>query len=218
MMNDEYYIELKKHFHIEDYLDWKLIKDENDIFIYNYNDTKINIPAIKVVKIDTLNYLFLKKAITNIANHPNFMQDSYLVESDSINSGETIFYNYENTYFYETYQSLDLPFIADRHYIARSHIIETNESIRINWELLAKNKHSKYLESKNAKNKIFIEDGFGSWKLEKINNNLTKVTYSIYLNPKGWIPSFIIHRSNIYVIPNTVNNMINEGKRLQLLN
>ena len=206
--------------HLNKLINWELIKTDKNMHIYNYKHSKINIPAIKVEVVDSVNLFFLKKAITDVENHINFMQDSYLIISDSLNNGRNAFYHYENIPFYDTYQYLDLPFIADRHYIARCNILENKKLIRINWKLLKYENYSSYLDNLkcNKKSCIFIENGFGYWELEKIDNFKTKITYCIYLNPKGWIPPFIINLSNINVIPNTVVNMINEAKRLQNLN
>ena len=217
--DDDFDLFFKRSMHLDSNIKWELIKVNNNLSIYNYKDKKITIPAIKVEITDSVNFLYMKQAITNVKKHTDFMQDSYLIISEPLKNDFKDFYNYKNVVYYDTYQYLDLPYITDRHYVARAHIIENDYIIRINWELLSFNNYSFFIDNidKNEKN-IFIENGFGFWEIEKIDSNMSKVTYSIYLNPQGWIPSFIVNLSNLKVIPNTAINMINEAKRLQKLN
>jgi len=217
LKNDNFFfMELKEQIHVEDNLDWRIISEDENIQILNYKHHNIKIPAIKIVIIDSVNSYYLKEAITNVKNHIKFMQDSYLIISDSLHLGIKDYYGYSNLIFYDTYQYLDLPFIADRHYIARAHILDINDITRINWELLDSKFYSYYNINRDSSIAgIFIDNGFGYWEIEKIDDYITKATYCIYLNPSGWIPSFVINLSNLKVIPNTVINMLKEAKRLQ---
>ena len=211
--------DLKKNIHVNESLNWNIVDIDGNVTISNYKSKYFRIPAIKVEIIDSVNYLYLKKAIVNVKDHVNFMQDSYLKVSDSLHYGLGDFYDKINLVYYDTYQYLDLPFINDRDYIARTNIYDNENNIRLNWELLSI-KYKYYYNVKDyefQKNSLFIEDGFGYWNLERIDNYITKATYVIYLNPKGWIPSFVINMSNRIVVPNTVKNMIKEAKRLEKL-
>ena len=217
--DDIFFKKMKEQIHLDDNLDWDIVQEDEKIQVLNYRHQNIKIPAIKVVIIDSVNLHYLKEAITDVNNHIKFMQDSYLIISDSLYLGKKKIYKYKDIIFYDTYQYLDLPFITDRHYVARAHLLDLENIIKINWELLDRKFFKSYdIDKMNTKNKsIFIDRGFGYWELEKLDEYKTKATYCIYLNPRGWIPSFVINLSNLKVIPNTVKGMIKEAKRLQKL-
>ena len=83
-ISNDFNFMFKKSMHLDsNNINWELIKVDNNKNIYNFKHKEINIPAIKVEVTDSINYLFMKEAITNVEKHIDFMQDSYLIISDS---------------------------------------------------------------------------------------------------------------------------------------
>ncbi|MAV58719.1 MAG: hypothetical protein CMG07_02070 [Candidatus Marinimicrobia bacterium] len=202
---------IEKFLQDDDNVKWNLVNKIDNQTIYNKKIKDSKIPVVKVVVIDSVTIDGMVQAIINVKDHTRFLKSSYLTKSMLLNKN-----NNENIFKYEVYQYLNIPFIKNRFYIAYCNLELNIDRVKVNWRLSDDNK--KHLDIINDnKNDIFIENGFGYWKIEYLSENFSKITYLIHMNPGGWVPNFIINLSSNYTIPETVVKMINEGKRLDKL-
>ena len=190
---------------------WEIVKKNKNQTIYNKKINGSKIPVVKVVVIDSVSIDAMVQAIINVKNHTRFLKSSYLTKSMLLSK-----YVDENIIKYEVYQYLKIPFIKNRFYVANCILEINNETVKVNWKLSNDNKKYFDIIDDNI-NDIFIENGFGYWKIEYLSNNYSKITYVIHMDPAGWIPNFIVNISSNITIPETVFKMIEEGKRLDKL-
>ena len=186
-----------------------LLEDENGLRVYNKSLEYSDIPAVLVEYETVVDYEVLKQVILNGELHPNFMEESHLIESVNI--------KVTNEYI-DNYQRLSPPFLTDRHYVTRTHfnIIDPSFHIRLNWKMLPNiSEYQSLIEKKNAEfgNAIYMDYGYGGWEIIKLSNNMTQVNYRIIIDPGGWIPDFLVTQSNAILAPITVLNMVREAQR-----
>lgn len=189
---------------------WKLVTlTEHGLSVYNKQIFGTQIPAIKVTYEAEVNLLILTDVIKNGQCHTEFLKESYLSESIQLQLTPNTF---------DAYQHLELPFLTDRHYISRSYIncVKSHSHIRMNWEMLPDNgEYENFLIEKNNEygEIIYIDQSYGGWEVIQLDDKNVQVNYRIYLDPGGWVPDFLVNRSNQTVAPKTVYSMVKEAKR-----
>ena len=202
---------LEKILQDNDDLKWKIVKQTENQTIYNMKIKDSKIPVVKVVVIDSVSINGMVQAIINVKDHTRFLKNSYLTKSILLSK-----YFDDKILKYEVYQYLNIPFIKNRFYVAKCNLRQDTKSVKVNWRLSNNNK--KYIDFIDDNiNDIFIENGFGYWKIEYLSSSFSKITYVIHMDPGGWVPNFIVNLSSNYTIPETVLKMVEEGKRLDKL-
>ena len=90
------------------------------------------------------------------------------------------------------YFPIPLPFISDRHYFFKL----TKESKRtLAWTLLPLDEVKKSINLKKIfdshSDAIYIDYGAGLWEVHPISENLTKVSYSLYMDSGGDLTDYL---------------------------
>jgi len=125
----------------------------------------------------------IKNVIDDVGRYKEFMP--YTKESTIVKTGEG---------FVISYQRVSTPVVEDRDYTIKI----TDESREdASGKIVWKNRWTVTNSGPPAKSgvtRIAINDGY--WQLEDASDGGTKVTYYVYTNPGGGIPSFVINMAN----------------------
>jgi hypothetical protein len=148
--------------------------------------------------------------IQDITNYPDFL---------TANSGLQTHLVDRQADHLDGYQYLTIPLISDRHYLFRmSEYKFPDTAARVDWTLLPRTGlHSDYLQAfpKPERNPVYLDFGAGSWLAVPAGENLTDISYRLYLDPGGKIPDFLIDKINEVSIVNLFKDAVREILRRQ---
>tara|TARA_Y100001968_G_scaffold211892_1_gene195025 strand:- start:872 stop:1540 length:669 start_codon:yes stop_codon:yes gene_type:complete len=158
---------------------WVLIDNKSgDLRVFEKDIPKMNLNALKVEKIVEIDPNKILKVVMDIENYSEVMDNeamiSYLIGKKN-----------NNIYAYNKF-SIPLPFIRNRHYFFKIKQISKDE---INWTLVGDDEVkaspglSKILN--NNDDAVYMNYGAGLWRVDKISDNLSKVSYSLYMDSGG---------------------------------
>ena len=162
---------------------WVVINSRADsIQVYEKNIPNMELNALKVEKVISFKRDLIENIIMDINKYPNIMSNEDMI---SLNLGEG-----NNIIFGYNHFSFPFPLINDRHYFFK--LIKESKTT-ISWTLLSKqevNSSRKLISTlNNQPNAVYIEYGAGLWKLEPISDNLSKISYSLYMDSGGHLSS-----------------------------
>jgi len=146
--------------------------------------------------------------INNVENYDNIITSSKLVSTSVISRKNN---------FVDAYQHLPvpIPFISDRHYIFRMNSFE-NKSNVIRWILLNKKDgdYSNYISQKedSLSSAIYLDTGVGIWEVNKLEPNISEISYRLYMDTGGRLPKFLVEWLN----KTAVNNVFADIKNASL--
>ena len=162
--------------------DWVLIDIRSDsIRVYDNSGTAhYYIVKDKVEKIIDSNAEFIFKTIMDINQYSSFMPDDDF-KSFIVGQKENWIYAYSQF-------SIPFTFIDNRHYIFKTQKVSNNE---INWILLNEKEAKSNLDLRVIMNKnsgaIYLDYAAGVWRVEPVTENLTQVSYALYMDSGGLI-------------------------------
>ena len=162
--------------------DWVLIDSRSDsLRVYEKEVQELGpLKAFKVEKIIDFNAELIFKTIMDISQHANLMPDDDF-KSFIIGQKENWIYAYSHF-------SIPFTFIDDRHYIFKIQKVSNNE---ISWILLNEKEAESNLALRVIMNQnpgaIYLDYAAGAWKIEPITENLTQVSYALYMDSGGLI-------------------------------
>ena len=164
---------------------WTLIETkDNNLRIFEKDIPRSNLNALKVEKIVEIDTDKILEVVMDISNYPDVMDNSSMT-SYIIGKKD------DNIYAYNKFP-IPFPFISSRHYFFKINQISSNE---INWTLVD-NKEAKSSSMlikilKDNDEAVYIDNGAGVWKIDKISDNLSKVSYSLYMDSGGSLSDYI---------------------------
>ena len=164
---------------LKDDKNWKLVDIKTDsIRVYEKQIADMDLKALKVEKIINFNPDLILETVMDINKYPEIMSNSDITSS-IIGQRNNMIYAYNHF-------PVPFPFIEDRHYIFR---IKKISSTEINWSLVD------YLEVKstlrlktiidNNSSAIYLDYGAGLWEINPLTENLTQVSYALYMDSGG---------------------------------
>jgi len=171
--NNELLIELRNE------KNWSLVEIRSDsINVYEKSIQGLNLRALKVEKIVSFNAKSVLDIVMDIDNYPEIM-DNADVQSFIVGQKNNEVYAYN-------YFPIPFPFIDDRHYFFK--IKRMNER-ELNWSLISMSevKASSKLKSIINKNPdaVYLNSGAGYWKINNLSENISKVSYILYMDSGG---------------------------------
>ena len=167
------------------------------------------IPALMVKETASVSSEAVISAIEDAGNYESFLRGVYLERSHLLRRSPGVI---------EGYQYLNLPFIADRHYIYRM-VKSGNASdahVRLDWTLVPRDsEYSEFLDSMAAKygDPIYPAQNVGGWEIREQPEGNVVVSYRLYVDAAGWVPGFLMARANRITAPKMVTHMIQESIR-----
>ena len=165
--------------------DWILIDNRFDsIQVYEKNIMGMQLNALKLDKIVNLSPESIINVITNINNYSNVMLNDDMV---SFNLGEI-----DNVMYGYNHFSIPLPFISDRHYFFK---LYKESDKMLSWTLLPMHEVEKNVNFKRVFDRypdaVYLDYGAGIWRLYSISDNITKVSYSLYMDSGGDLSNYL---------------------------
>jgi len=169
---------------------WNLVNDSDDIYVYTHSNHKSDIHEVLVTTEILAPPWRVNTVLADYPHHPDFMP--YV--------SETVILREESAKV-SVFQQLDffpLP-VTDRYYTIRIVTVPDRfgvGSYRIGWRV--ENEKSFVREGRG----IPIHVNVGSWELRPINDGAyTSVNYYHLADPGGWLPTWIINKAIIKVVP-----------------
>ena len=138
----------------------------------------------------------------------------FLKSSDSFISNEIK----RTTHFVDGYQfiPINIPFFDNREYLFRMHPsgFKDDDSISIiHWYLLDENE---IVFDKKNHSATYLSHGAGLWVAEEKLNNKTSLSYRLYMDPGGSLPTFLIDMINKTSVVNIFEDVIAEAQNRYL--
>ena len=145
----------------------------------------------------------------DVNNYKQFLKSSDSFISNEIN---------RTTHFVDGYQfiPINIPFFDNREYLFRMYPsgFKDDDSISIiHWYLLDQNEA--VLDKKNH-SATYLSHGAGLWVAEEKLNNKTSLSYRLYMDPGGSLPTFLIDMINKTSVVNIFEDVIAEAQNRYL--
>ena len=165
--------------------------------------------AVMVKKDIKLPKNILQDVIMDVNNYKQFLKSS-----DSFISNEIK----RTTHFVDGYQfiPINIPFFDNREYLFRMYPsgFKDDDSVSIiHWYLLDENEL--ILDEKNH-SATYLSHGAGLWVAEEKLNNKTSLSYRLYMDPGGSLPTFLIDMINKTSVVNIFEDVIAEAQNRYL--
>lgn len=180
-----------------------------DVRVFNKEFQNSGVPAIMARQTAPVSPRAMMSAIEDVGNYAGFLQDVYLERSDLLSRTPRVI---------EGYQYLDLPIISNRHWVF--HMVRkdgpSGERIRYDWTLVSRNsKYRAFLDSMDVLygEPTYLNENVGGWEIVPLGESGVKVTYRLYTDPAGWVPSFLVARANRIIAAAMVREMVREAMR-----
>ena len=191
---------------------WNQINDnrkENDLpAIFTKEIFGAEYQALMIKDTISVNSKKIINVISNVENYDTIFVSSKLVSTTVISRKKNMIDAYQHL-------PVPIPFISDRHYIFRMSGFE-DESNEISWILLNKNdkNYIDYVLNREnfLDNVIFLNTGVGIWKINKLDQDVSEVSYRVYMETGGRLPKFLVEWLN----KTAANNIFNDVKNASL--
>ncbi len=190
--------------------DWELVEnfDEGHELLVKKIDGR-NLDAVMVRQEINIDPDIMTEVVLDIPDYPRFLTANPGLQSRLINQMEQ---------WRDGYQYLEVPFVSDRHYFFRMFPVKINsdwETSRVDWLLLPERSGYELPEIPVNNSPVYLNYGAGSWLLKPVGNGQAEVSYRLYLDHGGKIPSFLVDRINAVSIVNLFRDAVSEMQRRQ---
>ncbi|MCK5688912.1 cyclase [Myxococcota bacterium] len=164
---------------------WEEVQNDEGITVWTRDVPKSNIREVKATAIVNLPLKKIAGVILDVPHYTEFMP--YVEKAKIMSKGSgTVEYQY---------QLIDPPFVDERDYTLKTQTEDKGKSWRHYWT---------QANSKGpAKNEdvVRVEICDGEWTLIEEGPSKTKLTYWLYTDPGGSIPSWIANKANKTSVP-----------------
>ena len=192
---------------LKDSKDWQLIDIRSDsIRVYEKQVEGMNLKALRVEKIVNFNPDLIIESVMDIGRYPEIMSNSDMT-SFIIGQRNNMIYAYNHF-------PIPFPFIEDRHYIFKIKKISNTE---INWYLVSQEEVKSTLRLKtitdDSPSAVYLNYGAGLWEIEPLTENLSQVSYALYMDSGGSLSYNLNDLFTSQSIINLYKSVLNEGNR-----
>ena len=163
---------------------WNILETTDDsITISTKNLPGCNLSAIKVEKKLQIIPDIFTEIIMDISNYNKFLSNAKSLNTQILSHSNNSIIGYQ-------YITIDLPFFDDREYIFQINEEDKNSTTLCHWILL---EDKSFIKDKNILKEVtYLSDGAGIWQTEEISSDIFNISYSLYMDPGGSIPDFLI--------------------------
>jgi hypothetical protein len=165
--------------------------------------------AINVEKIVDMKPGRITDVIMDVNNYNSFLSNAKSFKSEVADQSDINLIGYQ-------YIKVGLPFFDDREYyfkMSREQIFEQDTTTMCFWVLL--DPLEKDINRSINTSAIYLEYGAGIWKSEQISPGKYSISYRLYMDPGGFIPTFIVDIINETSIVGLFQDVLNEANRRQ---
>ena len=194
---------------LHDNTGWEILDSSSNNLVSTKEIQERDLFAVMVKKDIELPKNILQDVIMDVNNYKQFLKSS-----DSFISNEIK----RTTHFVDGYQfiPINIPFFDNREYLFRMYPsgFKDDDSISIiHWYLLDQNET--VLDEKNH-SATYLSHGAGLWVAEEKLNNKTSLSYRLYMDPGGSLPTFLIDMINKTSVVNIFEDVISEAQNRYL--
>ena len=163
---------------------WNILETTDDsITISTKNLPGCNLSAIKVEKKLQIIPDIFTEIIMDISNYNKFLSNAKSLNTQILSHSNNSIIGYQ-------YITIDLPFFDDREYIFQINEEDKNSTTLCHWILL---EDKSFIKNKNILKEVtYLSYGAGIWQTEEISSDIFNISYSLYMDPGGSIPDFLI--------------------------
>jgi len=187
---------------------WTNIKQLDNLVNISMKELgKSQLYAIKVGKIINIEPNQITDVIMDVNNYNSFLSNAESFKSEVITQSDKNLIGYQ-------YIKVDLPFFEDREYyfkISREQIVKQDTTTMCFWVLLEP--FEKEASSNINTSAIYLEFGAGIWKSEQISPGKYDISYRLYIDPGGSIPTFLVDIINETSIIGLFQDALSEAYR-----
>ncbi len=189
---------------------WTLIENRisDSMRVYEKNIEDMELKALRVEKVIDFNYKYILDTVMDIGNYSKALENPDLT-SFIVGQKDDFIYAYNHI-------SIPFPFVDDRHYFFK---IKKTSDYEIDWILVSESeansiyKFERILDKKSGS--VYIDYGAGIWKVEPITQNLSSVSYSLYMDSGGLITDYLNDLFASQSIINLYKGVIKNSKKKQ---
>ena len=194
---------------LHDNTGWEILDSSSNNLVSTKEIQERDLFAVMVKKDIELPKNILQDVIMDVNNYKQFLKSS-----DSFISNEIK----RTTHFVDGYQfiPINIPFFDNREYLFRMYPsgFKDDDSISIiHWYLLDENEN--LLDKKNHF-ATYLSHGAGLWTAEEKLNNKISLSYRLYMDPGGSLPTFLIDMINKTSVVNIFEDVIAEAQNRYL--
>ena len=188
---------------------WEILDSSSNNLVSTKRIPERDLFAVMVKKNTELPKNILQDVIMDVKNYKQFLKSS-----DSFISNEIK----RTTHFVDGYQfiPINIPFFDNREYLFRMYPsgFKDDDSISIiHWYLLDENEIVLDRENHSA---TYLSHGAGLWVAEQKSNNKISLSYRLYMDPGGSLPTFLIDMINKTSVVNIFEDVIAEAQNRYL--
>tara|TARA_Y100000768_G_scaffold164332_1_gene122945 strand:- start:2228 stop:2926 length:699 start_codon:yes stop_codon:yes gene_type:complete len=171
--------------HLKEDQNWILIEQRKDsVNVFEMDIPQMNLNALRVEKIVEINPNKAIDVVMNIESYPEVMENNTMT-SFIIGEKDGEIYAYNKF-------PIPIPFVSARHYFFK---IKNISDFELNWTLVEVkeiNLSSTLSRILNENNEaVYVEHGAGMWKIDNVSGNLSKVSYSLYMDSGGSLSDYL---------------------------
>ena len=182
----------------------ELTDDSISISIKYIKDNIIN--ALKVEKKTNLSLEKIENIIFDIGSYYKVLTNAHAIKTQILNE-------YDKSKIAHQLIEVDIPFFDNREYIFEINLgsfdFESDE-ILVYWKILPPDNTN--FQNILNKDNISLNKGAGIWKYKPIDKNTNIVQYTLFLDPEGYLPQFIIDMLNKNSMVTLFRDVINHAK------
>ncbi|MFC1565618.1 hypothetical protein ACFL4B_01575 [Candidatus Neomarinimicrobiota bacterium] len=192
---------IKENIHVEK--GWENIEEfDSGISVSVKDIPDIPIKAIMVKQNIAIDADIIAEVVEDVANYGKFLNSASAMDANLL---------YKNEQGLFGHQHFDLKYVKDRHY-AFNMFKPFGNTNRVDWELIPEKTFDSINESKNVNKKgVYIDIGYGSWLVNKLENGEAEISYRLVMHPGGSVPNFAIDYINKVAIVALFEDAIDEA-------
>ena len=175
---------------------------DNGISVSVKEIPNIPIKAIMVKQNIDIDADIIAEVVEDVPNYSKFLKSASAMDANLL---------YKNEEGLFGHQHLELKYVKDRHYAFNMFRPFSNAN-RVDWELIPEKTFNTIDQSKNVNKKgVYIDIGYGSWLVKKLENGETEISYRLVMHPGGSVPNFAIDYINKVAIVALFEDAITEA-------
>lgn len=189
---------------------WELIHNFDDsIKVYRKHIAHRDLNAYRVLKNTNAAAPILYRVFENIENYDQVIKSAKNIDFAALEvEGDTI-YGYQNI-------QINVPFIKNRHYVYQ--MVKHNPNTDYAYWVLVDQSNgfedfiSKKYESTGKP--LYLSQGTGVYKVNPNRAGTQRVSYSLYMDPGGNLPNFLINMINERGLVNLFRDVLKEAEKI----
>lgn len=186
---------------------WQRFKEKGNTIFRRKELAGYDLFALEISREVTISPNAVFEVLLDVNNYGRVLGENKYLEAEEVKVDST-----EIT----GYQYARIPLIPNRHYLFSFDMDNYRDSLlkhekKLIWLLLEpEEEFTDFIEKKNKDNHnpLYIKNGSGIWKIEKLSSGKYLNSYRLYLDPAGWMPSWLVNTFNVKNLEQLFNRVL----------